>query len=249
MADDYYGLIKVSRDASTEDIQKAIRHQRISWSNRANIAAGAADREEAEERVKLLGEIKAVLTDPNCRARYDKTLPGNQQDKEKKKKKKKEEPEPIPLKIDWSRRLEKLEKKPSPPEPTLKKLFPQFAPQQAPPPQPPPPPPTLLQVVGGRWAIEVQSPQLGVDTLMLNLTVFPSGQCQFGGNFLGRPMAIQGEGQVMGSQLILRGVSTIAMPWPQQYPYAVVVTFNSWDNLVLSGFTNVGETVIWRRQN
>jgi hypothetical protein len=243
MAEDYYSLIKVSRDASTEDIRKAIQHERIGWSNRANIAAAAADREEAEERVELLSEIKDVLTDPDSRAQYDKTLPGNQQDKKKKKKrKKKKEPEPILQINDLNRLLEKFKDNPSPRAPAPAFRFPQPAPQQT------PPPPTLLQVIGGRWAIEVRTP-LGVDTLMLNLTVFPSGQCQFGGNFLGGPVAVQGEGQVLGNQLSLRGVRTIAMPWPQQYPYAVVVTFNSWDNLVLSGVTNVGETVIWRRQN
>jgi hypothetical protein len=249
MADDYYSLIKVSRDASTEDIQTALRHERISWSNRANIATNATKREEAEERVKLLGVIKAVLTDPDRRAEYDKTLPGNQQDKA---------PKPVLPEIDLDSWLEKFKANPSPRSPTPTFPFPQSAPQQAPPPTPPPPPPppppprplpppTLLQVIGGRWAIEVRT-FWGVQTLMLNLTVFPSGQCQFGGNFLDGPVAVQGQGQVMGNQLSLQGVRTIAMPWPQQYPYAVVVTFNSWDNFMLSGVTNVGETVIWRRQ-
>jgi hypothetical protein len=244
MADDYYSLIKVSRDASAEDIRKAIQHERIGWSNRANNAAAVADREEAEERVELLGEIKDVLTDPDRRAQYDKTLAGNQQEKKKKKKKKKKEPEPILQINDLNRLLEKFKDNPSPRPPAPEFRFRQPVPQQTP---RPPPPPTLLQVIGGRWAIEVRT-FLGVETLMLNLTVFPSGQCQFEGNFLGAPAAVQGQGQVMGNQLSLRGVRTIAMPWPQQYPYAVDVTFNSWDNLVLSGVTNVGETVIWRRQ-
>jgi DnaJ domain len=90
MADDYYTLLKVSRGASAEEIQDALRQQLMTWSRRASNAPKAADRHEAEQQVELLGQVKAVLTDPARRAQYDHTLAGDQP---------KQVPEPIPHRI------------------------------------------------------------------------------------------------------------------------------------------------------
>ena len=74
MADDYYAVLKVPRDASFEDIQDALRQENMKWSRRSNNAPRAADRHEAEKRVELLAQAKAVLNDPARRAQYDASI-------------------------------------------------------------------------------------------------------------------------------------------------------------------------------
>ncbi len=74
MAEDYYAVLKVPRDASTEDIQDALRQENMKWSRRSNNAPRAADRHEAEQRVELLAQAKSVLTDPARRAQYDASI-------------------------------------------------------------------------------------------------------------------------------------------------------------------------------
>jgi curved DNA-binding protein CbpA len=71
VAEDYYALLKVPRDAPPEDIQDALRQANMKWSRRANNAPRAADRHEAERQVELVSEAKTVLTDPVRRAQYD----------------------------------------------------------------------------------------------------------------------------------------------------------------------------------
>jgi hypothetical protein len=78
MADDYYTLLKVSRGASAEEIEDALRQRLMIWSRRASNAPKAADRHEAEQQVELLGQAKTILTDPARRAQYDHTLAGDQ---------------------------------------------------------------------------------------------------------------------------------------------------------------------------
>lgn len=74
MAEDYYTLLKVRRDAPVQEIQDALRVEVMKWSRRVNNAPRAADRHEAEQRVELLGKVKKTLTDPVSRERYDQTL-------------------------------------------------------------------------------------------------------------------------------------------------------------------------------
>jgi curved DNA-binding protein CbpA len=74
VAEDYYAVLKVPRDASIEDIQDALRQENMKWSRRSNNAPRAADRHEAEQRVELLAQAKSVLTDPARRAQYDASI-------------------------------------------------------------------------------------------------------------------------------------------------------------------------------
>jgi hypothetical protein len=74
MAEDYYALLKVPRNAPAEDIEDVLRVELMKWSRRANNAPKAVDRHEAEQRVELLGAAKATLTDPGRRAQYDQSI-------------------------------------------------------------------------------------------------------------------------------------------------------------------------------
>jgi hypothetical protein len=74
MAEDFYALLAVRRDASAGDVADALRLELMKWSRRASNAPRAADRAEADQRVELLGEVKAVLGDPVRRAQYDREM-------------------------------------------------------------------------------------------------------------------------------------------------------------------------------
>jgi DnaJ domain len=74
VAETFYEVLKVSPTASVEVIEDTYREQQMKWSRRANNAPRAADRNEATERVELLGRIRRVLLDPVQRARYDASI-------------------------------------------------------------------------------------------------------------------------------------------------------------------------------
>ena len=63
---DYYGLLRVPRDAGREEIKKAYRKVALEYHPDRN--AGSS---EAEERFKEVTEAYEVLMDPQKRARYD----------------------------------------------------------------------------------------------------------------------------------------------------------------------------------
>jgi hypothetical protein len=113
------------------------------------------------------------------------------------------------------------------------------------------PQPSLPQVIAGNWTVDVQSPQGGSFKMMLALMIPPSGQPQFEGTFVGTPMPMQvgGYWMVMGSQIRLTGVQTVAGVMPMRYPYDVMVTFASWSYTQLIGVSSNGERVVWQRQN
>jgi hypothetical protein len=117
--------------------------------------------------------------------------------------------------------------------------------------QPEPAEPSLPEVIPGDWMIDIQLPQGTSVKLMLALMMPPASQPQFQGTFIGTPMPMQVRGYwwVMGSQLRLTGVQTIAAALPMQNPYDVVVTFASWSHTQLIGVTSNGERVVWQRQN
>ncbi len=66
MVRDYYEVLGVSRDASTEDIKRAYRKQALEHHPDRN-----PDNKEAEEKFKAATEAYDVLSDPDKRARYD----------------------------------------------------------------------------------------------------------------------------------------------------------------------------------
>lgn len=123
--------------------------------------------------------------------------------------------------------------------------------QQPTAPRPELPQPSLPEVIAGNWLIDVQSPQGGSMEMMVALMIPPSGQPEFQGTFVGTPMPMQVRGYwlVMGSQLRLTGVQTVAGALPMQYPYDVMLTFASWSYTQLIGVSSNGERVIWQRQN
>jgi molecular chaperone DnaJ len=66
MAEDYYKILGVSKDASTEDIKKAFR--KIAIENHPDKNPGDTG---AEERFKAAGKAYEVLSNPEKRAKYD----------------------------------------------------------------------------------------------------------------------------------------------------------------------------------
>lgn len=65
MSTDYYGVLGVPKDASTEQIKKAYRRLAMKYH------PDVTDEPDAAERFKEIGEAYEVLHDPNKRATYD----------------------------------------------------------------------------------------------------------------------------------------------------------------------------------
>jgi hypothetical protein len=85
----------------------------------------------------------------------------------------------------------------------------------------------------------------------LNLTAVPDLMdlpWQFEGYVWGAPVMVRGIWQVYGNQLDLRGVRMAGGPFPQHYPYGVLITFGSWNNQQMARVTTAGENVFWNRQ-
>lgn len=133
----------------------------------------------------------------------------------------------------------------------------QAQPQAQPPAQPQPMPqtspapavqtPTLAQVIAGNWIVDIRMAQFAM-TMVLSLAVNPAGQLMFEGFFPGTGERVQGYWAVMGSQVRLSGMRMTSMPFPQQGPYDVTVSFGSWSYPALVGVSSTGESVVWRRQ-
>lgn len=68
---DYYRLLEVDRRASTEVIEKA--HKALSMKYHPD-RQPEGERKSANERMKLVNEAYAVLSDPRKRAAYDEEL-------------------------------------------------------------------------------------------------------------------------------------------------------------------------------
>ncbi|MQA06468.1 MAG: DnaJ domain-containing protein [Streptosporangiales bacterium] len=67
--EDYFALLELSRDATTEQIDAKIKQQVRTWQRRTT-NPDLARRQEAERRVRLLAEAREVLLDPDRRAEY-----------------------------------------------------------------------------------------------------------------------------------------------------------------------------------
>lgn len=66
---DYYEILGVKRDASSDEIKKAYRKLAMKWHPDRQ---SDENRAAAEEKFKRINEAKEVLTDPEKRAKYDK---------------------------------------------------------------------------------------------------------------------------------------------------------------------------------
>lgn len=77
---DYYALLDVARDASTEEIRAAIKKQRTVWSTRASLPGAAG--EGARQNVELITEAEKILLDAGKRAAYDVELAGAKETKQ-----------------------------------------------------------------------------------------------------------------------------------------------------------------------
>uniref|UniRef100_A0A069DZ51 Putative dsrna-activated protein kinase inhibitor p58 n=1 Tax=Panstrongylus megistus TaxID=65343 RepID=A0A069DZ51_9HEMI len=68
---DYYKILGVDKNASTEDIKKAYRKRALVHHPDRHANASEGERKEQEKKFKEVGEAYGVLSDPQKRARYD----------------------------------------------------------------------------------------------------------------------------------------------------------------------------------
>lgn len=123
-------------------------------------------------------------------------------------------------------------------------------PQPPSPRQPPPLPPvvSLLQVLVGRWQVQIQLPFAPGVMGQLNLDLFPNSL--FRGQLI-NPMGVTGvEGQWQAdpiqNQIALQGLQSNGF---QVIPYAVMVQVTAFDPQHVQGVTSGGEQVRWQRVN
>ena len=69
MERDYYKILEVERDASTEKIKQSYRRQSLKWHPDKNNGS-----KESEDMFKLIAEAYSVLSDPGSREAYDASL-------------------------------------------------------------------------------------------------------------------------------------------------------------------------------
>lgn len=117
-----------------------------------------------------------------------------------------------------------------------------------PPPPLPQPPASLLEVLVGRWQVQINLPFAPGVTGQLKLDLFPNGL--FRGQLL-TPMghtAVEGQWQVdpLDQQIGLQGGQSNGF---QTIPYAVLMQVTSFDAQQVRGVTSGGEQVHWQRLN
>lgn len=71
MAKNYYEILGVSKDASEDDIKKAYRKLALKWHPDKWSSSSEAEKKEAEEKFKDIGEAYGVLSDSEKRKQYD----------------------------------------------------------------------------------------------------------------------------------------------------------------------------------
>jgi molecular chaperone DnaJ len=73
---DYYSILGVDKNASTDDIQKAFKKLALKWHPDRWISGTDEEKKIAEEKFKEISEAKDVLCDPQKRAQYDNPMQG-----------------------------------------------------------------------------------------------------------------------------------------------------------------------------
>ncbi|XP_054284464.1 dnaJ homolog subfamily C member 7-like [Macrosteles quadrilineatus] len=68
---DYYKILGVDRNASTDDIKKAYRKRALVHHPDRHANASDGEKKEQEKKFKEVGEAYGILSDPKKRARYD----------------------------------------------------------------------------------------------------------------------------------------------------------------------------------
>jgi hypothetical protein len=111
---------------------------------------------------------------------------------------------------------------------------------------PPPPPPSLMQILPGRWQVQIQLPFSPGVSGQLRLELVPNGM--FNGQLM-TPMGlttVQGQWQAnpLTNYIALQGMQTNGF---QTIPYAVMVQVSYFDPQRITGVTNAGEQVAWQR--
>jgi hypothetical protein len=111
---------------------------------------------------------------------------------------------------------------------------------------PPPPPPSLMQILPGRWQVQIQLPFSPGVSGQLRLELVSNGM--FNGQLM-TPMGlttVQGQWQAnpLTNYIALQGMQTNGF---QTIPYAVMVQVSYFDPQRITGVTNAGEQVAWQR--
>ncbi|XP_063227179.1 dnaJ homolog subfamily C member 7 isoform X2 [Bacillus rossius redtenbacheri] len=68
---DYYKILGIDRNASTDEIKKAYRKRALVHHPDRHASASDGEKKEQEKKFKELGEAYGILSDPKKRARYD----------------------------------------------------------------------------------------------------------------------------------------------------------------------------------
>jgi DnaJ domain len=70
----YYEILGVSRNASEDDIKKAVREKTLAFHPNKHMSKSPEDRTKVTEEMKFINEAGTILRDPNSRAKYNKSL-------------------------------------------------------------------------------------------------------------------------------------------------------------------------------
>lgn len=68
---DYYKILGINKDASTDDIKKAYRKRAMEYHPDRHANASEGEKKEQEKMFKEVGEAYGILSDPKKRSRYD----------------------------------------------------------------------------------------------------------------------------------------------------------------------------------
>ncbi|XP_012058088.1 PREDICTED: dnaJ homolog subfamily C member 7 [Atta cephalotes] len=68
---DYYKILGIDKNASTEDIKKAYRKRALDHHPDRHVNASEGEKREQEKKFKEVGEAYGILSDPKKRSRYD----------------------------------------------------------------------------------------------------------------------------------------------------------------------------------
>ena len=68
---DYYKIMGIAKDATTEEVKKAYKKQALIWHPDKHANDDESGKENADKMFKDIGEAYSVLSDPEKKKRYD----------------------------------------------------------------------------------------------------------------------------------------------------------------------------------